>query len=92
MCGLSGRGIMVPCFPQIKISQNLFNPVTRVEVYHFFRLVLSSPSLDAPEDKFYLPGQEHRTSDYQCLCNCPDYTEDIQGISLTISTSSSVLL
>ena len=25
MCGLAGRGIMVPCFPQIKMSQNLFN-------------------------------------------------------------------
>jgi hypothetical protein len=61
-------------------------------MHHFFWFLISSSSFDALADRFYLHGQEHRTSGYQSLCNCGDYREDIQDVSLTISISLKAFL
>ena len=61
-------------------------------MHHFFWFLISSSSFDTLADRFYLHGQEHRTSGYQSLCNCGDYREDIQDVSLTISISLKDLL
>lgn len=61
-------------------------------MHHFSWFLISSSSFDALADKFYLHGQEHRTSGYQSLCNCGDYREDIQDVSLTIPISLKAFL
>ena len=61
-------------------------------MHHFFWFLISSSSFDTLADRFCLHGQEHRTSGYLSLCNCGDYREDIQDVSLTISISLKAFL